>query len=177
MTAVAFRFDSRVVLSLALSTFAAWRGVSVSFIEGGFWPDSGSATRLNAIGCGVLFVLLGGLLVHERRKEHFEPVATYVGIFLTLVSLASGSLSEEASWGAYTAALIVAGAGLGAYSLLLRRRFPLFAMGALAVYVGLSRVVVPSLDGDTSIFLWFLLTSVGAIAGLVAVHRALEKSP
>jgi hypothetical protein len=48
-------------------------------------------------------------------------------------------------------------------------------MGALAVYVGLSRVVVPSLDGDTAIFLWFLLTSVGAIAGLVAAHRALEK--
>jgi len=176
MTALAFRFDSRVVFSLALSTFAAWRGVSVSFLDREFWPDSGAAARLNAIGCGVLFVLLGVLLVRERRKEHFEPVSTYVGISLVLLSLASGSLTDEPSWGAYTLVLILAGVGLAAYSLHFRRRFPLFAMGALAVYLGLSRAVVPSLDDETVVFLWFLFTSVGAIAALVAVHRALEKS-
>jgi hypothetical protein len=176
MFVIALRFDSRVVFSLALSTFAAWRGVSVSFVEGGFWTVSTSATRLNAIGCGLLFVLLGFVLVHRNRKAHFEPVATYVGVSLTVASLASGSLGDEKSWGSYTTALVVGGAVLAAYSLRFRTRFPLFALGALAVYVGLSRVVAPTLDGDTALFLWFLLASVGAILGLVAAHRALEKS-
>ncbi len=176
MAALAFRFDSRVVFSLALSTFAAWRGVSVSFVDQEFWPNSGGAARLNTIGCGVLFVLLGVLLVRVKRKEHFEPVATYVGISLVLLYLTSGSLTDEPSWSAHTIALILAGASLAAYSLHVRRRFPLFAMGVLAVYVGLSRAIVPSLDDETVMFLWFLFTSVGAIAALMAVHRALEKS-
>jgi hypothetical protein len=45
------------------------------------------------------------------------------------------------------------------------------------LYVGSSRVVVPFLeDEETLVFVWFLLTSAGAIAALVAAHRALEKA-
>src|SRR4030095_4591081 len=55
----AFRFDSRVVFSLALSTFAAWRGVSVAHLAPDVWQSAGSSLRWNAIACGVLFVGLG----------------------------------------------------------------------------------------------------------------------
>jgi hypothetical protein len=176
MAALAFRFDSRVVFSLALSTFAAWRGVSMTFIGDGFGSSFGAATRVNTIACGVLFVVLGVLLVRHERKEHFEPVATYLGASLVLLALASGSLTDESSWSAYTAFLMLAGAGLAAYSLYFKDRFPLFAMGALSAYVGVSRVVVPSIDGETLVFTWFLLTSIGAIAALIVAHRAMERA-
>jgi hypothetical protein len=177
MAALAIRFDSRVLFSLSLSTFAAWRGITGSLLGHDFWPSFGASTRWNALGCGLLFGLLGVLLVRNRRKEHFEPIATYLGVALTLLALASGSLGDEPAWGAYTAFLILAGAALAGYSLHSKRRFPLFAMGAIALYVGASRVVVPWLeDEETLVFAWFLLSSAGVIAALAAAHRALEKA-
>jgi hypothetical protein len=175
--ALALRFDSRLVFSLALSTFTAWRGVSVSFVERGFWSGLATATLLNAIGCGLLFVLLGALLFHEKRKEHFEPVATYLGVVLVLVALASGSIMDESSYRIYAASLIVAGAILAAGSLVSRRRFPLFALGTFAIYFGLSRLVLPAIDDDTLVLLWFLITAGLSIAAVMAVHRSLERSP
>jgi hypothetical protein len=175
MGAIAFRCDSRVVFSLALSTFAAWRGVSVTLIGSPFLSGLGAA-RLNSIGCGLLFAVLGMLLVRQGRKEHFEPVATYLGVSLVLLALASGSLTDEPSWSSYSVFLIFAGAGLAAYSLYFKDRFPLFAMGALGAYVGVSRLVVPSIDDETLVFAWFLVTSIGAIGALIVAHRAMERA-
>jgi len=61
--AAAYRFDSRAVLTLALTSFAAWRGVSVAMPFAHSSDATGGSTgavRLNAIGCGVLFI--AGLL-------------------------------------------------------------------------------------------------------------------
>jgi hypothetical protein len=174
MTAVALRFDSRIVFSLALSTFAAWRGVSLSFLEGGFWNNFETATRLNAAFVGLLFVGVGFGLVRYDRKPHFEPVATYLGWLLLLLSLASGALSDAPSTDAYNVFLLILGSGLAWYSFR-GGRFPLFAMGAFSGYVALSRWAVRILDDDTLVFSWFLATSVAAIVALVRTHRALEQ--
>jgi hypothetical protein len=176
MAVIALRFDSRVVFSLALSTFASWRGVSVSFLERGFWSGFATATRLNALGCGLLFVLLGFLLVRRNKKAHFEPVATYLGWSLVLGSLASGALTEDDSWSRWSFLLLLVSAALSLLSFQ-RRRFPLFAMGALAAYVASCRFIAPALDNeDTLLFLWFLLSSIAVLFGLLRVHRTLGKS-
>jgi hypothetical protein len=176
MAAIAIRFDSRVVFSLALSTFASWRGVSVSFVESGFWSNFVSATRLNTAGCGFLFVIVGLFLSRERKKPHFEPVATYLGYVLALGSLASGALTEEPSWNLWAFALLTASVSLAIHSLY-RRRFPLFAMGAFAAYVACSRFIVPALPDEESLyFLWFLVSSVVVLFTLVRVHRTLSKA-
>ncbi len=170
MSAVAVRYDSRVVFSLALSTFASWRGVSVSILEHGFWSNFATAARLNTAVCGFLFVLIGLVMMREDRKAHFEPVATYLGFLLFFVSLASGALTDESSWSAWNFALLAIGVGVAVHSFH-RGRFPLFALGALAAYVALSRFIVPLLDEDTLVFLWFLSTSIAAIIALVRAHR------
>jgi hypothetical protein len=174
MGALSLRADSRVVFSLSLSTFAAWRGVSLSFLEGGFWSNFETATRLNTALVGLLFVGVGFGLLHYRRKPHFEPVATYLGWTLFLVAVASGALSEAPSYGAYNVVLLFLGAGLGLRSLR-GGRFPLFAMGAASAYVALSRWAVPILDDETLVFSWFLVTSIASIAALVRTHRTLEQ--
>jgi hypothetical protein len=79
--AAAYRFDSRAVLSLALSTFAAWRGVAVSLdfaLRGA--GDAGRPRERPA--CGVLFIGAGILSVRANRKAHFEPVWTTLGLLL-----------------------------------------------------------------------------------------------
>jgi Predicted membrane protein (DUF2157) len=64
----AYRFDSRIVLSLALSTFAAWRGVSAALPLAGLGGGVSGVVRANAIVCGVLFIGAGCLCVRLRRK-------------------------------------------------------------------------------------------------------------
>jgi hypothetical protein len=172
MAFVSFRFDSRIVFSLALSSFASWRGVSVSLLERGFWSNFETAARLNTAVSGFLFVLLGAALARGDRKAHFAPVATYLGWALLLLSLASGALADDPFDSVYTSALLVVGAGLALHAFR-GRRFPLFAMGVASAYVALSRWVVPALDDDTLTFLWFLGTSLASIALLLRVHRTL----
>jgi hypothetical protein len=171
----AFRFDSRVVFSLSLSTFAAWRGVSVAHLGQGFlWSRVEDALRWNAIACGCLFAVLGFVLARTDRKAHFEPVATHLGWLLVLLALGTGM--DAAHWAAWSTALLITGSGL-ATAAFLRRRFPLFAYGVLAAYAGVTRMV---LAGTGELFagcFWFFFTSLVLIFGLVVAQRRMQGEP
>src|SRR5215813_6818954 len=52
----AYRWDSRIVLSLALSTLAAWRGVSVSLMARSLGTGDTGELRENAVVLGLLYV-------------------------------------------------------------------------------------------------------------------------
>ncbi len=177
--ALALRFDSRMVFSLALSTVAAWRGVSMGTLARaplGRW--SAGLLRANAIGCGVLFIVTGTLLLRSRRKPHFEPVAAHIGWPLVLGGLVAGMLDGRASgaWPLWGSALFGAGAGL-AWWAARARRFWLFAMGLIGAYAAISRFVVEPFRGDTERLVYFLVSSVALIVVLVAARRHLAESP
>ncbi|MEO7416357.1 MAG: DUF2157 domain-containing protein, partial [Thermoanaerobaculia bacterium] len=165
----AFRFDSRVVFSLALSTFAAWRGVSAARFGADLWWQTENAVRWNAIGCGLLFVVLGFLLKRTDRKAHFEPLAVTLGWLLILGGLGSG-MWESAFWAGWGIVLLLVSGGLaaGAYR---ARRFPLFAFGVVAGYVALSRLALEGLRLETLGCFWFFLTPLMVIAGLILAQR------
>jgi hypothetical protein len=169
----AFRFDSRVVFSLALSTFAAWRGVSAARFGADLWWRTENAVRWNAIGCGLLFVILGFLLKRTGRKAHFEPLAVTLGWLLLLGGLGSG-MWESVSWLGWGIALLLVSAGLaaGAYR---ARRFPLFAFGVVAAYVALSRLALEGLKLETLGCFWFFLTPLLVIAGLILAQRRMKE--
>lgn len=169
----AFRFDSRVVFSLALSTFAAWRGLSVERFGSALW-QSGDALRWNAVGCGALFAVLGLALARTHRKAHFEPAAVHLGWLLVLGGLAAGMVESGGEGLGWAAALLLAGAGLaaGAYR---SRRFPLFAFGVVAAYAALSRLVMDVLDLEVLGCFWFSGTSVLVVAGLLVAQRRMRE--
>jgi hypothetical protein len=169
----AFRFDSRVVFSLALSTFAAWRGVSAARFGTDLWLWTENAVRWNAIGCGLLFAILGYVLKRTGRKAHFEPLAVTLGWLLLLGGLGSGML-ESAFWAGWSIALLLVSAGLaaGAYR---ARRFPLFAFGVVAGYVALSRLALEGLRLESLGCFWFFLTPLLVIAGLILAQRRMKE--
>jgi hypothetical protein len=169
----AFRFDSRIVFSLALSTFAAWRGVSAARFGTDLWWRAENAVRWNAIGCGVLFVVLGFVLERTGRKAHFEPLASTLGWLLILGGLGSG-MWGAASWVGWGIALLLVSAGLaaGAYR---ARRFPLFAFGVVAAYVALSRLALEGLKLETLGCFWFFVTPLMVIAGLILAQRRMKE--
>lgn len=169
----AFRFDSRVVFSLALSTFAAWRGVSAArFGADLWWKGAENEVRWNAIACGALFAILGLVLKRTDRKAHFEPVAVTLGWLLIFGALASGM--ADTHWVPLTLALLACGAALavGAFH---ARRFPLFAFGVVASYVALSRLVlVGILETGLGCF-WFFITPIPVIIKLILAQRRLKE--
>ena len=179
--ACAFRYDSRVVFSLALGTFAAWRGVSVAYLEPTWWRGPEPAIRANMIVCGAIFVAAGWILARTNRKAHFEPVAAYLGWLLVLGALASGTfdgITDTSTLLAHAGALSLVGAILAAWSLT-RRRFVTFALGVVGAYVGVSGLVVHTVGygSDVVVLAWFTLSAFGLLGALVAGHRSMRRAP
>ncbi|HXY41098.1 MAG TPA: DUF2157 domain-containing protein [Vicinamibacteria bacterium] len=169
---LALRYDSRVVFSLALSTFAAWRGVSASRLHHALWTASPDLVRVNAAACGLLFLALGALLAARRRKAHFEPVATHLG-WLLLLGAAASALGARA--GSLWALVLLALAGVVAALGVRQRRFSLIAFGVLSGYVALSALLVLSDAAAGLLFWWFSLTPLGVVALLFVGHRMLQE--
>lgn len=172
--AMAFRYDSRVLWSLGLSSFAAWRGVAVSLGSAthALTGEVAPIARWNALACGAFFVILGWLLKSGDRKAHFEPVATYMGWLLTLGALIAGSLAGAFSndparigWGL---ALLLVGGGL-AFWTARQRRFWLFALAAIAGYIGLSSLLLHAIGDQFGCF-WFWSTSTGMLILLLMMY-------
>ncbi len=172
--ALSLRFDSRIVFSLALSSFAAWRGVSVASLESARWFSGESGLRANAVGCGLLFLLLGAVLSRTGRKPHFEPVATHLGWVLILGTGLSGLADGGPGGAAWALALFLAGAGLATVAFI-RGRFSLLVMGVLGGYVGLSALFLRSAPDAILALGWFVLTSAGVLVGLLIAHQRMRE--
>ncbi len=171
----AFRFDSKMVFSLALSSFAAWRGVSVSVIGSQLFARNTPLLRWNSVACGLLFVGLGAWLVRSGRKPHFEPVAVHLGWLLILVAIATG-LGADGSLGQWYGLLLLTVGSALAFFAFRRQRFPLFAFGVLGAYAGLSRLAIELFREGLGCF-WFAATSIALIVLLIVAQRQLKKAP
>jgi hypothetical protein len=173
--ALAFRFDSRALFALALVSFAAWRGVAATSIERAFFGffDDTDAIRLNALGCGVLFVSLGRILVRKRFKAHFEPTAAHLGFLLILQSIAWG-LWDGPTAAPHRLALMATGGGL-AWASWRGARFALFVFGVLGAYFALMVTVADIVEDPTAILFLTGLSAITLVFGLAALHRRFPK--
>lgn len=171
----AYRWDSRAVLALALTTLAAWRGVSVSLVSGSLGPGDAGELRASALAFGALYVALASLAVRLARKAHFEPVFGTSGLLLFLGALVSGVLGSPSVRGAWLAALLAA-AGLVMWGSFRLGRSLYFALGVLAAYVGLVRVLFVPFHALSSVPLFAAaLLGLGALALIFGAHRRMSQ--
>ena len=172
---LAYRFDSRAVLSLALTSFAAWRGVAVSLSFAARSASSIPAVRANALGCGVLFVAAGIASVRVARKPHFEPVYVRLGLLLLFGGLLTGAFgSATSAWVLWEIALLAVAAVVIAAAYRLRRPLD-FSIGVLAAYFGLLRILFHAMR-DASGFLVVAASSVAVVVLLVRAQRRMKES-
>ena len=168
---LAYRFDSRAVLSLALTAFAAWRGVSAGIAFQTSRELAVADVRWNAIGCGLLFLAAGVVSVRLRRKPHFEPVYVTAGLLLLFGGILSGALQgSHSSWLLWEIALGLAAAATLAIAWRLKRPLD-FAIAVAALWIGGLRLTGEVLDEEPL----FLAAAVWSIAALVVLVRATRR--
>lgn len=166
--AFAFRYDSRAVLSLALASFAAWRGISLSLAGAERFGVHEELLRFNALAVGALFVGAGLLLRRGDRKAHFEPTFVNLGLLLLLGAAVAGTWAGNETfapgWGAALAAASAATI-VFAYR---ARRSDCFAQGVIAALLGLLRLAFElHLDEGT-----LLIVAAGSFCALYLILRA-----
>jgi len=172
--ALAFRFDSRMLLSLALASFAAWRGVSLSLPRMSLGAGDAARLRWEALATGALFAAAGIVSARTARKAHFEDVWVNGGVLLVLGGLLSGAFGERAAWPAWLLALLVASAAIGAAAYRWKRTLP-FAQAVLAAYLGLMRAVFSGGGGGFEArFLLVALLGGAALATIFLAHRRMR---
>jgi hypothetical protein len=169
----AYRWDSSTVLALALTTLAAWRGVSVSVTRASLGAGDPVQLRVDAIALGMVYVALAVASVRLDRKPHFEQVFASAGLVLMLGGLVSGVVDADSAWGWWLAALLLV-AALVTWAAFARGRSLYFALAVLATYAGLMRPVFAPFSRIDSIGIPLFvaaLLALGALALIVIAHR------
>jgi len=181
--AAAYRWDSRTVLALALSTLAAWRGLSVSIgaampgrlLFGSPGADPEGALRASAAVLGALYVAAAVASVRFRRKAHLEAVYATAGLLLLLGALVSGALGPRTAWPLWLAALLIAAGALAWWSLRLDRSL-YFALAVAAGYLGLLRPLFAPFRRSSGLpLLLAALVGAGALVLIFAAHRRMRR--
>jgi hypothetical protein len=163
--ALAYRFDNRFVLSLGLSTLAAWFGVRFSYL--GFFITR--TPREVALAYGLVSGF-GGLWTYRLRlKPHFLETYLHVAVNAILIALTSGAIGTESS-GLWLLALLVVSAAAVERGIHFRR-FAFVVYGVVYGYVGVSAQVVRSMRGDTAILSYFIVSGLAVVVGLVVISR------
>jgi len=162
---LAYRFDNRFVLSLALSSLAGWFGLTISH-----WPSHQDATYRQYALLYCLLVGCGGALLHRRGlKAHF--LGTYLNIVANVLfwTLLSG-VFEAKDYGAWFLALLLACGASLAWGLT-RRQFVFVAYAAVYGYVGVSSILLRNIHHETAIFGYFVVTGVAMLVALILIAR------
>ncbi|HUM03725.1 MAG TPA: DUF2157 domain-containing protein [Thermoanaerobaculia bacterium] len=172
----AFRWDSAVALGLALTSFAAWRGVSVNVLRGALGEGRPEETRWNAIVCGLAFVAIGVALVRAGKKPHFEEVWVNFGLLLLLGGLLSGVFGGQTLWGVWLAALVAVSAVV-VWRAFRAGKTLYFAEGVVAAYLGSLRLLFEAfrtLHSGSAFSFVVAASAAGVLALIVAAHRRMK---
>jgi len=172
----AFRFDSRALLTLALTSFAAWRGIALSFRGGLPVGGNDAVIRLDALAIGALFIALGALLKRGGRKAHFEPTCGNLGLLLLLGAAVAGAYSGYGHLDPYWGLALAACSAIVIVLAYRARRSDYFAQGVIAAYLGFLRLAV-ELHFELGLFYLVSAGSFGILLLILWAHRRFKEQP
>jgi hypothetical protein len=162
---LAYRFDNRFVLSLALSSLAGWFGLTISH-----WSSSQDAVYRQCAILYSLFVGVAGAILQRRGfKPHF--FGTWLNIAATVLfwALLSGVFQRQGYVIWVLALLAACGASL-AWGLT-RREFSFVAYAAVYGYVGVSSILIRNMRDSNAILSYFVITGIAMLIMLVRIAR------
>jgi len=162
---LAYRFDNRFVLSLALSALAGCFGLNISH----WLSHHDAAYRQYAILYSLMVGGGGAALQRRGLKPHFFGTYLHIAANVLFWAMLSGVLNREGYLVWLLCLLAICGASL-AWGLK-RRQFSFVAYAAVYGYVGVSAVLVRDMNGDKAILGYFVVTGVAMLVMLVQIGR------
>ena len=167
---LAYRFDNRFVLSLALSSLAGWFGLTISH-----WPSHQDAAyrQYALIYCFVLGVG-GAILKRFGLKPHF--FGTYLNVVANVFFWAVLSGVFERQNSAQWLLALVIGCGASLKWGLSHRQFSFVAYSAVYGYVGISSLLLRSMSDGATILSYFVVTGIAMLVGLILIARHFGRS-
>ena len=162
---LAYRFDNRFVLSLAISTLAGYLGLKLDAFD---IADT-DLLRFTALAFGTTIGGLGVWLHHQGIKPHFLDTYLHVAGNVIMMATASGVL-EPGTGLLYLAALLALSAA-AIYLGVRFNRFAFVAYGTLYGYGGISARLLEDIGGPTAALWYFLITGTLMVVALVVLAR------
>ena len=162
---LAYRFDNRFVLSLALSSLAGWFGLTISHLP----RHQNEAYRQYALLYCLLIGVAGAVFQHIKLKPHF--FGTYLNIATNVLfwAILSGVFEQEDHGLWFVGLLIACGSSL-AWGLK-RRQFAFVAYAAIYGYIGVSWMLLRNASDSTLILMYFVFTAIAMVVMLVQIAR------
>ena len=167
---LAYRFDNRFVVSLALSSLGGWFGLTISH-----WTSHGDESyRFYALLYCMLVGTGGAILQRRGLKPHF--FGTYLNIVANVLfwALLSG-VFERQNYGLWFFALLIA-CGASLWWGLTRHQFVFVAYAAVYGYIGASSVLLRTFNDETGTLTYFVVTGVAMLVALVVLARRFGRS-
>jgi len=167
---LAYRFDNRFVLTLALSSLGGWFGLTISR-----WPSYQNSTyRQLALVYSLLVGVGAAVLQQLGLKTHFFN--TYLNIVANILFWATLSgVFERQGYGVWVLGLLLTSAASLAWGLT-RGQFAFVAYAMVYAYVGVSSVLIRGINDDKSIFAYFVITALAMLAALIHIARPFGRS-
>jgi hypothetical protein len=162
---LAYRFDNRFVLSLAISTLAGYLGLKLDAFD----VADTHFLRFTALAFGTALAGLGVWLHRQGVKPHF--LDTYVHVAANVIMMATISGVVERGTGLVYLSALLALSGLAIYLGIRFRRFAFVAYGTLYGYAGISARLLQYIGGPILSFWYFIITGIMVVAALTAVAR------
>ena len=168
---LAYRFDNRLVLSMALSTLAAWFGLQLSDVFLSFHRYY----RESAIAYGALSLALGFALHRLDIKRHFLDIYLNFAVHFLMAALLWGVAEfKAASW--HLPAMGLAVAAVAAYSLH-RRRFLYMLYAILYGFAGVSILALDVIDAPAGMYLYGIASSLAVLWLILTLSRRYREAP
>ena len=161
---LAYRFDNRLVLSLALSTLAGWFGFRLFRLQ---W--FAGSLRVDALIYSALVAASGTAFYRADIKKHFLEAYLHVAVNVALAASVTGVFDSSTSGIYFVVLLGLAGAAIAGG--LRFRRFPFVVYGVLYSYAGISNMLLRGVHEDTTIFGYFAVSATVVIVCLVVAAR------
>jgi hypothetical protein len=167
---LAYRFDNRFVLSLAVATLGGWFGVRLARLDL-FVADT---LRLYALAYGSTVAALGAGLHRAALKPHFVDTYMHLSANVVLAALVSGVIDSR-SGSLWLIALLIASAA-AVVGGVRARRFAFVVYGVGYGYVGISHELLRNISGDQATLSYLVVSASITIAGLVILSRRIGRT-
>lgn len=168
----AYRFDNLAILSLAITAFASFWGISTSAQK---WYSSDFFSESNHhVTALILSVCLaaGAVLLDKRNiKKHFT--FTYLNISLLMFFMAAlvGLFEYYTPYNELYVLVIYFGCGVAIYAAKWKKSFLFLLYAFVAGYIATTYLVIDVLDTDIGLLFFYFLASCGAFIYFIIKYR------